>query len=191
MAASQLGREQWVGAALDALIEGGMEAIRVEKLARDLGVTKGSFYWHFKNRAALVEALLELWEEQGTTEVICALEAQDVSAQEKLMMLISVAWQDLDMIRAESILQAAAARNHGQVVEIHGRITRRRLEYTTSLYCEMGLGEEEATHWARMAYGLFLGTLQMVATMPELFPEQQALTAFTQHLERVLMPAVD
>jgi AcrR family transcriptional regulator len=55
-------REDWLSAARLALLRGGVEAVRVEKLARDLGVTKGSFYWHFKERAQLLELLLQEWE---------------------------------------------------------------------------------------------------------------------------------
>jgi AcrR family transcriptional regulator len=54
-------REDWVDAAWKALGEHGVEGVRVERLARSLGVTKGSFYWHFKNRQALIDALLSRW----------------------------------------------------------------------------------------------------------------------------------
>jgi AcrR family transcriptional regulator len=54
-------RQDWIEAAWDALGEGGVEAVRVEALARDLGVTKGSFYWHFRDRQGLVAALLDRW----------------------------------------------------------------------------------------------------------------------------------
>jgi AcrR family transcriptional regulator len=57
-----LGREDWLRSARLALLRGGVEAVRVEKLARDLGVTKGSFYWHFKDRDELLELLLREWE---------------------------------------------------------------------------------------------------------------------------------
>jgi AcrR family transcriptional regulator len=57
-----LAREDWLRAARVALLRGGVEAVRVAKLARDLGVTKGSFYWHFKDRAELLELLLRDWE---------------------------------------------------------------------------------------------------------------------------------
>jgi AcrR family transcriptional regulator len=59
-----LGREDWLRAARLALLRGGLEAVRVEKLARDLGVTKGSFYWHFEDRDELLELLLREWESE-------------------------------------------------------------------------------------------------------------------------------
>jgi AcrR family transcriptional regulator len=59
-----LGKADWLRAARIALMHGGVEAVRVEKLARTLRVTKGSFYWHFKNRGEILEALLHEWEEE-------------------------------------------------------------------------------------------------------------------------------
>jgi AcrR family transcriptional regulator len=59
-----LGREDWLRAARLALLHGGVEAVRVEKLARTLEVTKGSFYWHFKDREELLELLLCEWESE-------------------------------------------------------------------------------------------------------------------------------
>lgn len=60
-----LDRNDWLRAARLALLKGGVEAVRVAKLARDLRVTKGSFYWHFKDRDELLELLLREWESEG------------------------------------------------------------------------------------------------------------------------------
>src|ERR1043166_4405810 len=57
-------RKAWIHAAIAALRRGGVEAVRVETLATDLGVTKGSFYWHFRDRDELLQALLASWEEE-------------------------------------------------------------------------------------------------------------------------------
>src|ERR1041385_3058034 len=60
----RLDKNQWLRATRLALLTGGPDAVRVEPLARELGVTKGSFYWHFGDRADLLEALLVEWEEE-------------------------------------------------------------------------------------------------------------------------------
>lgn len=62
---SKLSRTDWMRAARLALLRGGVGSVRIEKLARELGVTKGSFYWHFSDREALLEALLEEWESEA------------------------------------------------------------------------------------------------------------------------------
>ncbi|MBK17564.1 MAG: hypothetical protein CMM52_01815 [Rhodospirillaceae bacterium] len=56
-----ISRDDWIDAAWNVLGEAGVEGIRVEQLARKLSVTKGSFYWHFKNRQGLVDAMIERW----------------------------------------------------------------------------------------------------------------------------------
>src|ERR671911_1826652 len=70
--AGTLTAEDWIEAAYRAMAEGGVEAVAVEPLARKLGVTKGSLYWHFEDRKALLEALLERWERESTEARIAA-----------------------------------------------------------------------------------------------------------------------
>jgi AcrR family transcriptional regulator len=62
---SRRSKDDWLNAARLALLRGGIGAVRVETLAQQLGVTKGSFYWHFANRSALTDALLSEWEEEA------------------------------------------------------------------------------------------------------------------------------
>ena len=62
----------WARAALEAIAEGGMSAVTVEALGPKVGASKGSFYWHFQDRAALLEAALELWEEERTEAIMAA-----------------------------------------------------------------------------------------------------------------------
>ncbi len=72
--AGSLTAEDWVRAALRALAKGGVGAVAVEPLAQQLGVTKGSFYWHFPTRDALLSAALEHWEKESTEAVIVAVD---------------------------------------------------------------------------------------------------------------------
>ena len=58
-------RKSWLNAALQALAAGGIDQVKVESLAKDLGVTKGSFYWHFKDRDQFLDELLNFWAEQS------------------------------------------------------------------------------------------------------------------------------
>lgn len=63
-------KKSWLDAALKALASGGIDKVRVESLAKNLGVTKGSFYWHFKDREQFLDELLNFWAEQSTQTVI-------------------------------------------------------------------------------------------------------------------------
>jgi AcrR family transcriptional regulator len=64
--------QDWIEAAYSAMAEEGIGSVAVEPLARRLGITRGSFYWHFENRRALLEAILERWERESTEAVISA-----------------------------------------------------------------------------------------------------------------------
>ena len=81
-ASDSLTREDWISGAWDMLGERGMDGVRVEPLARRLGVTKGSFYWHFKDRGELLEALLNrwfsIWDDQMSADMEMAEDPADI-----------------------------------------------------------------------------------------------------------------
>ena len=83
--------EAWVDAALAALAEGGPDAIRVEVLAASLGVTKGGFYGEFADRNALVERMLDTWEQAVVDDVIRRIENAEDDAHTKLRHLFYLA----------------------------------------------------------------------------------------------------
>ena len=132
----------WTEAALDALARGGLPAVAVEPLAKELGATKGSFYWHFADRQALLEATLELWERRDTDRVIAAIdETQDVETRlRNLLRLAFTSVRDGSAGGAGTVelaLQASAA--HPLVAPTLDRVTKRRLAFLTRLYTELGL----------------------------------------------------
>ena len=67
---NQLGRFDWLESALGVFVSEGIDSVRITRLADDLGVTRGSFYWHFKNREDLVDALVAFWREKNTPGMI-------------------------------------------------------------------------------------------------------------------------
>ncbi|MFC7482437.1 TetR/AcrR family transcriptional regulator [Luedemannella flava] len=94
----RLTTEDWIDAALAAIAEGGVPAVAVEPLAARLGATKGSFYWHFANRDALLDAALARWEARTTTEVIeeitGAADGPDVQLRALVIRVIGAAESD-------------------------------------------------------------------------------------------------
>ena len=86
---AKLSREDWINRGLQVLAEEGMEAVRVEPLAKRLNVTKGSFYWHFKNRQALLLEILQAWVNLQTDSIINLVETAGGSASAKLMYLFA------------------------------------------------------------------------------------------------------
>src|SRR4051812_49443088 len=84
-------RSAWVEAALQALADVGPEAVRVEALAASLGVSKGGFYWHFADRQALLDEMLDVWEQAGTDEVLAAVERHSDDPREKIQVFFDKA----------------------------------------------------------------------------------------------------
>ncbi len=181
-----LGPGDWAEAALEALARGGLTAVAVEPLAKALGTTKGSFYWHFADRNALLEATLGLWEARDTDRVISAIdESQDVAT--RLRDLLRLAFSSVVGGSAEGAgsveLALQANASHPLVAPTLDRVTKRRLGLLTRLFTELGLPRARARDRAVLAYTAFLGHAQLAHATPELLPKGRA---FVAHVDQVV-----
>ena len=158
-----LARADWTEAALEALAEEGLSGVAVEPLARRLKATKGSFYWHFADRADLIAATLARWEERETDEVIAMIEriADPVGRLESLARL---AFGEAARGDADAGLLAAAG--DPRVGPTLARVTRKRVAFLERLYQELGLPPEEGARHARITYALYLGLGQLRRAWP-------------------------
>jgi len=176
----------WTSAALDALARGGLGAVAVEPLAKSLGTTKGSFYWHFTDRNALIAAALERWEQRDTDRVIAAVDrTPDVATRlRKLLRLVFTAVVGDPGAGAGSVeLALQATATHPLVAPTLARVTERRLAYLTSLFAELGLSQARARDRGLLAYAAFLGHAQLAHSTPELVPAGRALAS---HIDRLI-----
>ncbi|MFF8311507.1 TetR/AcrR family transcriptional regulator [Streptomyces lydicus] len=166
-ARQRLTAQDWADAALTAIGEGGLAAVAVEPLAARLGATKGSFYWHFANREALIEAALERWEEVGTEAVITEVEAEPDPVG-RLRRLLRRATDGA----AEDPLEVSLLATAGQprVAAALARVTERRIGYVASLFAELGFTEDEARRRALLAYTAYLGHTQLGHAVPRSLP---------------------
>ena len=126
-------RSSWVEEGLRALGVGGPDAVRIEKLAQTLGVTKGGFYWHFDGRSALLEEMLDAWERLVIDEVIERVEAGGGDARTKLRRLSTLAGSSRDFMKIELAIRDWARRDN-TVAKRLKRIDNRRMEYMRSLF---------------------------------------------------------
>src|SRR4051794_21846939 len=94
-------RAGWIEEGLRALAAGGPDAVRIETLAQALGVTKGGFYWHFGDRRALLDEMLETWERVMVDEVIERVESEGGDARAKLQRLFALASRIGELMRIE------------------------------------------------------------------------------------------
>jgi AcrR family transcriptional regulator len=149
-----LSASDWIGAAMDAIVEGGVSSLAVEPLAVRLGATKGSFYHHFANRDALIVAALEEWERSQTEAVIERLELIP-DPGERLRAVLATAFAD----RTGGVRDAAllASATHPLVKPIVKRVTERRLRYFGEMYVQLGLPKPRARRRALMLYLSYVG----------------------------------
>ena len=145
-------------AAYDQVADSGFERLAVEALARRLGTTKGSFYWHFKDRAALLDAVLAHWEEQATLAVSAEVEA--LPEPDRLRGLLEIAFRHTADSRAEAYLLAGF--EHPQVGPVVRRVHAGRIPYIHGLMVAGGLPADRADSRARILYAAYLGLLQLV-----------------------------
>jgi AcrR family transcriptional regulator len=166
------------------LARGGLTAVAVEPLAKSLGTTKGSFYWHFAGRDALIAAALERWEQRDTDLVISAVDdAPDVATRLRrlLRLVFGAVHGDGGAGSVELALQASAT--HPMVAATLARVTQRRMDYLTSLFTELGLTRSRARDRGLLAYTAFLGHAQLAHSTPDLLP---AGRAYATHVDRVV-----
>lgn len=149
-----LSKTAWTEAALSALARDGLHGVAVEPLARRLGATKGSFYWHFADRSELIAATLHLWEQRETADVIERIR-RITEPHERLGALAVGAYAAAAGGNAHAALLASAS--NPQVRVVLDRVTQTRLAFLRQLYQELGVAADSAEQHARVAYALYLG----------------------------------
>lgn len=147
--------EDWLRAAARRLAAGGASAVVVEALARDLGVTKGSFYWHFRDRPALLAALRAQWEARATAPLVSRLRALAVGPEARLRALTATVAAEgsgsLDPAMRGWALTDAETR------AALARVDETRLAFIAGEFEALGFGPAEARTRARLMYLHLLG----------------------------------
>jgi AcrR family transcriptional regulator len=159
----KLSEADWTAAALDALAEGGLGAVAVEPIAARLGATKGSFYWYFKNRDALVEAALRRWEQEQTEQIVALLD-QIPDPLLRLRTLVQGAMRDTRGAGVALTLLVAA--DDPLITETVRRVTARRLAILTGCFEALGQPTEWARQHALTGYSAYLGGAALRHVLP-------------------------
>lgn len=181
----RLSADDWAQGALDLIAESGVGAVAVEPLARRLGVTKGSFYWHFPAREALLVAALERWEKDEQEAVFGQMEAI-VEPDQRLRALFQlVAHEYKSHVIYSELLKAL---DHPAVQPVVERVSKRRLDYLTASFRQAGLGRSEAQHRARLTYAAYVGFLQLNLQMQHSRLQHDEFESYVDHVMAALIP---
>ena len=156
MALTRTPRTTWIDEGLRALAAGGPDAVRIEPLARALGVTKGGFYWHFDDRRALLEEMLDTWERVSVDEVIERVEGEGGDARAKLRRLSALAASSDEPLRIDLAVRDWARREQ-TVADRLRRVDNRRMDYMRSLFGVFCPDEDDVEARCMLAFSLWIG----------------------------------
>ncbi len=155
---TQLGREAWVDAAIDALADDGVGGIRVEAIAKALEVTKGSFYWHFSNRDDLLLAVLERWKDGRIKDIVKQTECApgDERAQiEHVLSTYSVGRSRKGM-RIELAVRDWASRDTRAAATVRA-VDATRFDRARALFERYGMSAQQAASRSILVYAYVFG----------------------------------
>ncbi len=183
---TRLSAADWEEGALDLIATHGVGAVAVESLAKQLGVTKGSFYWHFPTREALLKAAIDRWEKQSTDKFIEDV-APIADPRARLRELFRRTGHEAKSHAIYSALLRAF--DHPISRPVMARVTQQRMDLLFDAYRQMGMTDETAAYRARLAYAAYVGFLQLTlhVGMPRL--EHDKMEAYVEHVIEALIPA--
>lgn len=172
-----LTKNDWVEAAQQILIKNGIDAVRVDSLAKELNITRGSFYYHFKSRLELLENILTHWRTSTTERIILQLNKVDLSPKERLKQLLELPFHGKSATdtAAFEIAIRGWARRDPLARQAMDEVDRHRLAYIQSLLHQDGRDEIEAKDTANLIYAYLL-SISLV------LPEQSKEKRYEQHL---------
>ncbi len=183
-----LSREAWVKAASNLIAQEGVKAVAVEPLAQALGVTKGSFYWHFRNRDELVHAALEAWEQDQSDDVVSRY-AGIPDPRRRLRVLLFAAFEDLE--NGKFFAALAVSNEDPRVQPYLRRASERRLAFGFEAFRDLGLSAAEARERALLAYAAYAGYFQLLRSTPEAVAAVTDLSGYVRRLADALVPPED
>ena len=182
-----LSKDDWVRAALFAIADGGAAAVAVEPLAARLGATKGSFYWHFRNREQLITEALEFWERDGTDEVIAELApVSDPVERLRRLLEIAIGYEDDDAAGQADVGLLAAA-GDPVVGPVLRRVADKRLDFLERIFSEIGFAPGESRQRARIAYSAFLGWFELRRVVPHRTPLGRERAAYERAILNLVL----
>jgi AcrR family transcriptional regulator len=162
--ADTLKQNDWIAAGFRALTPGGPQAIRIEAIARELGVSKGSFYWHFKDALAFKRAMLTHWAGIATKNIISEVTESGPDPRGQLRRLIEIVTDNRSDRYGGKLAEAAIrdwARYDADADSTVRAIDQQRLAFLQSLFAASGVPAARAASFAKILFGAFIGLEQL------------------------------
>lgn len=157
-------KEDWIKAGFEILRDKGISSVKIEAIARILGVTKGGFYGYFLNREAFLQAMLDNWEERYSSEIMNYINSLTGSFSNKLKKLLYMIENNKYDAIELSIYYWAARDPRAEKVLM--RVVRERLNFCTNLFLEGGFSQDEAEKRANIVHHFMAGCKSFRPLLP-------------------------
>jgi len=182
---STLSAGDWEQQALVLIAEKGIRSVAVESLAKRMGITKGSFYWHFQNRESLLEQSLIRWEKHDAINLQASLGAIE-DPRERLRSFFRRTGRE--KLTHDVYSSLCMASDHPQVEPLLERVAERRMKHIEKAYEEIGFDPKQASHRARLTYSAYLGFLQLQKQHQAPSLSSEEFEAYMTHVIVTLIP---
>ena len=185
---SPLSEEDWVDAAIKILKDDNVRGIKIDALCKMLGVTKGSFYWHFSTRSDLLVAMLDHWRRRTTLNVIRSVSGAGVDPKSRMKLLFALPRRSNSPASAQV---EASIRDWSRRADLPRKAVKEvdeiRFDYITGLFADMGFDDTEARKRAYLAYCILMGDSILSGTLSEMDADEFAAQALmiTTRLEKI------
>jgi len=177
--------EDWLDAALQVVAEGGLKALAIEPLAKRMGISKGSFYWHFKNRRALLLELLRFWD------------SIEIDFQERLLaesndpetLLISTFTLLVEDDTNKCIFLALSSElKDAEVRAVYEKAVDRRIKLFHDAYVALGMDKKQSAQKAIITFNLYLGLIKSLLDTPEKVPKLNGKSKLMIAVTKLILP---
>ncbi len=170
-------RTKWIDEGLRALAAGGPDAVRVEALAKSLGVSKGGFYGHFQDRKALLDAMLDTWERRTTDDVLARIEREGGDARTNIQRAGELTFSVGGGLRGIDLAVRDWSRRDSSVAERLRHVDNRRMDYLRAQFGTFCRDADDVEVRCMLAFSLLIGNHFIASDHdPHSRPEVLALT---------------
>lgn len=152
----------WIEAGFQMLSEGGIDSVRVDRISKKIGLTRGSFYWHFKSRAEFLDAMLELWHRKGTHDIITLVEREKANPNKKLSILLNLTTRDPGPRYGGKFTEMAIriwGTTNPKAAQIIKQVDTERVAFVNKLLLEMKIEAALASFLAEIIYNTYIGMM--------------------------------
>lgn len=181
----------WIEAGFQLLAQGGIDSVRVDRISKTIGLTRGSFYWHFKSRAELLEAMLELWHQKGTHDIIQLVEQEKLNPNNRLSILLNLTTKSPGPQYggkfAELSIRVWGAHNP-HAASVIKQVDAERVAFVHKLLIEMQVEPALASMLAEIIYNAYIGMMSRDLPDKEAMRMMKLATTFLESQVRQFKP---